>query len=182
VAKWLAGNVHRQIAALAEHHLDCLLVVDEPALGLVPSHSSLVRAWDPLRHIAGAWGLHVCCPPPWGLLEETEPDLVSFDLVQHSPRGVALDSLRRLVRAGTTVAWGVTPTTGMGGAESAGRLLDHAIEGLTSARIDPMELLAASVLTASCGTGAQSTRDEATVSRTLGDIAQRCGSQSRGTQ
>jgi hypothetical protein len=182
VANWLAGNVHRQIAALAEHHLDCLLVVDEPALGLVPSHSSLVRAWDPLRHIAGAWGLHVCCPPPWGLLEETEPDLVSFDLVQHSPRGVALDSLRRLVRAGTTVAWGVTPTTGMGGAESAGRLLDHAIEGLTSARIDPMELLAASVLTASCGTGAQSTRDEATVSRTLGDIAQRCGSQSRGTQ
>jgi hypothetical protein len=26
VAEWLAGNVQPQIAALAEHHLDCLLV------------------------------------------------------------------------------------------------------------------------------------------------------------
>jgi hypothetical protein len=181
VAEWLADNVQRQIFALAEHGLDCLLVVDEPALGMVPPHPSLVRAWDPLRDIAGAWGLHVCCQPPWVLLESAEPDLVSFDLVQHPPLGEALDTLRRLVCAGTTIAWGVTPTTGRGGAESAGRFLDHAIEGLTSARMDPMELLAASVLTASCGTGAQSTRDEATVSRTLGDIAQRRGSQSRGT-
>jgi hypothetical protein len=47
--------------------------------------------------------------------------------------------------------------------------------------MDPMELLAASVLTASCGTGAQSTREEAKVSRTLGDIAQRCVPPSLGT-
>jgi hypothetical protein len=172
VAEWLAGNVQRQIAALAEHDLDCLLVVDEPALGLVPSHPSLVRAWEPLRRIAGAWGLHVCCAPPWALLEDAEPDLVSFDLVQHSPRREALLTLRRLVRAGTTIAWGITPTSGAGGAESASRLLDHAFEGLTAARLDPTELLAASMLTASCGTGAQSTRDEAKVSRTLGNIAQ----------
>jgi hypothetical protein len=115
------------------------------------------------------------------MLEDAEPDLVSFDLVQHSPRGAALDTLRRLVRAGTTIAWGVTPTTGTGGAESARRLLDHTIEGLTAARMDPLELLAASLLTASCGTGAQSTREEATVSRTLGDIAQHCVPPSLGT-
>jgi hypothetical protein len=172
VAAWLAGNVQRQITALAEHDLDCLLVVDEPALGLIPSHPSLTRAWDPLRQIAGAWGLHVCSPPPWLLLEDTEPDLLSFDLVQHFPRGEALDTLRRLLLAGTTIAWGVTPTTGTGGAESAQRILDDAIEGLTAKRMDPTEVLAASLLTASCGTGAQSARQEANVSRTLRDIAQ----------
>jgi hypothetical protein len=173
VAEWLASNVQRQIAAFAERDLDCLLVVDEPALGLVPSHPSLVRAWDPLRRTAGAWGLHVCSAPPWALLEDAEPDLVSFDLVQHSPRGEALDTLRRLLRAGTTIAWGITPPSGAGGAELASRLLDQAIQGLTAARIDPTAVLAASLLTASCGTGAQSTREEAMVSRTLGDIARR---------
>jgi hypothetical protein len=65
VAAWPASNVQRQIAAFAERDVDCLLVADEPALGLVPSHPSLVRAWDPLRRIAGACGLHICSAPPW---------------------------------------------------------------------------------------------------------------------
>lgn len=101
---------------------------------------------------------------------------MSFDLVQHFPRGAALETLRRLVRAGTTISWGVTPTTGVGGVESARHVLNHAIAGLAAARMDPMELLAGSVLTASCGTGGQSMREEAKVSRTLGDIAHRRGS------
>jgi hypothetical protein len=172
VAEWLAGNVRRQVTALADRGLDCLLMVDEPALNQVPAHPSVARAWDPLRQIAGAWGLHVCCPPPWALFEDAVPDLVNFDLVLHPPQGEALKSLGRLVRAGTTIAWGITPTTGTD-ADVASQRLDRAIEGLTATRMDPQELLAASVLTASCGTGAQSPGEEATVSATLRETAHR---------
>lgn len=168
VATWLADTVRPQVSVLAEQGLDCLLVVDEPALGLVPAHPTLVEAWGPLRTVSSAWGLHICCAPPWQLLEEISPDFLSVDLVHHPIDEVAAGSAARLLYSGTTMAWGVTPTTGAGGHAAAIRALDRVIAQLVGAGIGPDDLARQSLLTASCGTGANSMREELAVSSTLG--------------
>jgi len=77
IAAWLAANAAGQVAALRERGLDALLVVDEPALA---AHPMPPRVWDPLRAVAPAWGLHLCCAVPWHIVDRAEPDVLSFDL------------------------------------------------------------------------------------------------------
>jgi hypothetical protein len=63
--------------------------------------------WDPLRAAgAAAWGVHVCGPVPWPLVDLLEPDVVSFDLVHHRPDAAARSVLGRLVARGGRIAWG----------------------------------------------------------------------------
>jgi len=62
VGAWLAGQTQTQIAALRERRLDCLLIVDEPALNMAGVESTVIEAWEPLRTVGAAWGLHVCWP------------------------------------------------------------------------------------------------------------------------
>lgn len=80
---------------------------------------------------------------------------------------------QRMVRAGTTIAWGITPTTGEGGTAAAQRRLDGVFDQLSAMRMDPIELMESSVLTASCGTGARAAHEERAVSSTLREIARR---------
>ena len=54
-------------------------MVDEPALHVFGTEG-IERAWDPLRAGAPAWGLHLCGPVPWDMVERAEPDVLSFDL------------------------------------------------------------------------------------------------------
>ena len=93
VAEWLASNVRAQIDALSDRGMDCLLVVDEPALDLLPTRRGLVEAWEPLRMVGSAWGLHLCCAPPWELVEEASPDFLNIDLVHHPLDDEAAGSL-----------------------------------------------------------------------------------------
>src|SRR3954470_20591375 len=77
IAAWLAANARGQIAALRVRRLNAVLVVDEPALAARPAPETV---WDPLRAVAPAWGLHLCCAVPWDVVERAEPDVLSFDL------------------------------------------------------------------------------------------------------
>jgi hypothetical protein len=171
VAEWLASNVRTQIDALSDRGMDCLLVVDEPALDLLPTRRGLVEAWEPLRTVGSAWGLHLCCAPPWELVEEASPDFLNIDLVHHPLDEEAVGSLCNLLRTGTTVAWGVTPTTAMGGPAAATRLLDTAIAQVVGHGLDQDDVGRHSVLTASCGTGANSLSEESSVAATLRCVA-----------
>ncbi len=171
VAEWLASNVRTQIDALSDRGMDCLLVVDEPALDLLPTRRGLVEAWEPLRTVGSAWGLHLCCAPPWELVEEASPDFLNIDLVHHPLDEEAAGSLCNLLRTGTTVAWGVTPTTAMGGPAAATRLLDTAIAQVVGHGLDQDDVGRHSVLTASCGTGANSLSEESSVAATLQCVA-----------
>ncbi len=181
VAEWLASNVRAQIDALSDRGMDCLLVVDEPALDLLPTRRGLVEAWEPLRMVGSAWGLHLCCAPPWELVEEASPDFLNIDLVHHPLDDEAAGSLSNLLRTGTTVAWGVTPTSGVGGPAVAAHILDTAIAEVAGRGLDQDEVARHSVLTASCGTGANSLHEESSVATTLrcvGAIASRREGQS----
>lgn len=164
IAAWLAANVAEQVAVLAGRGLDAVLVIDEPALAAV-ARDDADRAWDPLRAVAPAWGLHVCCAVPWDLVARAAPDLLSFDLTLGFDR-TAARAARRLAAAGTHLAWGVFAPHEPASDGDAAALLDAAL-ALTGAAGER------SLLTPTCGSGLVSPAREAALAAALDALATR---------
>jgi hypothetical protein len=152
LAAWLAANVADQVRALDERGLHALLVVDEPALHVFGTED-VERAWDPLRAVAPAWGLHLCGPVPWDVVERAEPGVLSFDLALAAPGKQATATLRRLLDRGGRIAWGVIQPHRAENELHAAKRLQHALEH-TGASGEQ------SLLTASCGSGRMSVQRE----------------------
>ncbi|MDQ8044937.1 MAG: hypothetical protein AAGC46_09385 [Solirubrobacteraceae bacterium] len=169
LAAWLAGNAAGQIQALRDLGLDTLLVVDEPGLAHLSATARDVAVWDPLRAVASAWGLHVCGPVPWRLVEIAEPDLISYDLVRYGIEVEAGHVLARHLDRGGRVAFGAIDATAPPGPTAiVGRVKAPLV---TIARIlgRPLPALAASMLLSpSCGTGRLSGQRERLVAAELG--------------
>jgi hypothetical protein len=165
IASWLASNVAEQVEVLAARGLDALLVVDEPGLGAL-AHGpagAVAHAWDPLRAVVPAWGLHVCSAVPWDVVEAAAPDLISFDLrLGLDDAGAA--AVARLAARGTRIAWGaVAPHEPDTDFETPGLLADVlARTGVPGEK---------SLLTPTCGTGRMAPRREAAVSAALGELS-----------
>src|SRR4051794_28984498 len=105
IAAWLAANAAGQVAALRARGLDALLVVDEPALASRPAPETV---WDPLRAVAPAWGLHLCCAVPWETVDRAAPDVLSFDLAVNAiDRRAARVLARHVARGGRGPRGGV---------------------------------------------------------------------------
>ena len=166
IAGWLAANAAGQVEALRARGLDAVLVVDEPALAACPMAP---RVWDPLRAVAPAWGLHLCCAVPWGLVDCAEPDLLSFDLAAGGVDHAGSHVLVRLLARGGRIAWGVLAAHRLGerAAHAAWRLSAALARlGATPASVGPRSLL-----TASCGTGRLTPRREAEVTAALAYVS-----------
>jgi methionine synthase II (cobalamin-independent) len=134
-----------------------LLVLDEPSLAgpAVAERPQLaVELWSGLGATgADLTGLHCCATPPWGLVLDLEPQLVSFDAVRDGDAATDDPAFRRLVESGAAVAWGLVPADGPAGAvpdpeELADRLLD--LVEWTAGDYLP-EVLARSLVTPTCG-------------------------------
>jgi len=166
VARWLAANTAGQVARLAEIGLDAVLVVDEPALGIFGTEG-IERAWEPLRGIAPAWGLHLCCQVPWTPVGRAEPDLLSFDLSLDPLEGEGTTALRALATHGCWIAWGVLA---VGSEERAGDASKRLVDVLSRADLDPSR----SLLTASCGSGRVSPMRERQIADALRVAARSC--------
>jgi hypothetical protein len=104
------------------------------------------RAWEPLRTVASAWGLHLCCHVPWDVVERARPDLLSFDLALDPVGEEGTAVLRDLVGSGGWIAWGAIR---VGSTERAADAARRVAEALAEVDLDP----ARSLLTASCGSG-----------------------------
>jgi hypothetical protein len=163
VARWLAANAASQVARLAELGLDAVLVVDEPALAIFGT-DGMERAWEPLRHVAPAWGLHLCCHVPWSLVERARPDLLSFDLALDPVDETSAPVLRTHADRGGWIAWGALR---VGSTEGAEDVLRRVEEALTGVGID----IPRSLLTASCGTGRASAGRERQIGEVLATAA-----------
>lgn len=162
ISRWLAANVSGQLQALAGLGLDVVLVIDEPALAVF-GPSDVDRIWDPLRAIAPAWGLHLCCSVPWDLVELTDPDLLSFDLANEQIDRRATVALRRLCDRGTKIAWGAI----------ASHRQEHAIQAISRLRAVASRIPGVdrnSLVTPSCGTGRMSPGREYEVAAALSDV------------
>jgi hypothetical protein len=152
VACWQAANAAGQVARLREVGLDTVLVVDEPALAIFGTEG-VERAWEPLRGVAPAWGLHLCCHVPWEVVERAEPDLLSFDLALDPIGAAGAAALGRLVERGGWIAWGAIEAATDERADAGARRLSRAVKELGTSP-------SRSLLTASCGSGRLSARRE----------------------
>jgi len=146
-----------------------LLVLDEPALThpVVAAQPRLaVELWQSARSTgADITGLHCCATPPWGLLLDLDPQLVSFDAVNHGDDATDDPAFRRLIASGTAVAWGLLPATpdAASDPEAAARTADA--EALAARLLDLVrwtaadylpDVLARSLVTPTCGLAALS--------------------------
>lgn len=165
LARWLAADVDGQVATLRALGFDVVLVVDEPALAMSALEDP-VAAWAPLREVAPAWGLHLCCAVPWDEVEEAAPDLLSFDLMAGTIDDRAAASLERLVAREAWIAWGVVSGHRTREPMRALPRLDAALERVP-------EAASRSLLTPSCGTGRLTQRRERRIAVGLWDISMR---------
>src|SRR4051794_25804670 len=165
IAVWLAANARGRVEALRARGLQALLVVDEPALA---ARAAPEAVWDPLRAVAPAWGLHLCCAVPWDVVERAEPDVLSFDLAVGAFDRRGARTLARHLARGGRVAWGVLAAHRPERAAHAAWRLSAALArlGASPAAVGP-----SSLLTASCGTGSLSPRREAEVTAALAYVA-----------
>lgn len=164
LSTWLAGNLMGQIATLAELGLSTLLVTDEPALARFGTDERTARVWDPLRGIAAAWGLHLCCEVPWSLVDSVEPDLLSFDLHVEPLTRRSSPILDRLIARGGAIAWGAVSTAGPELPSQAVSRLRDALAYVPAARDRCL-------LTASCGTGLLPPAHEYAIAASLTAVA-----------
>ena len=159
IATWLAANVAEQVATLADRGLDAVLVVDEPSLTAADDP----RVWDPLRAVAPAWGLHLCCAVPWAPVASAAPDLLSLDLTLGLDDDGA-EVVRRLAADGSRIAWGVlAPHRPELDAGAGARLADAvARTGVSGDR---------SLLTPTCGSGLVTVAREVAMAALLEELA-----------
>jgi len=167
VAAWLAANAAGQVSRLAAAGIDALVVVDEPGLAHAGLSGADTAIWEPLRAVAPTWGMHVCGPVPWELVDALEPDLLSLDVTTHGCRADTRPVLGRLLRRGGRVAWGVLDPVAPEPAAQAGGVTMAAMSCQARGRL-PLERVARqSLVTPSCGTGRLSPERERLVAATL---------------
>ena len=170
VSVWLAAAVDDWARGLAELGLGVLVMVDEPGLHAAQRAGGGAEVWDPIRAVAGAWGVHVCGNVPWRLLDAAEPDVISFDLVRSGCGIEAADVIRRLLGRGGRIMWGVVdPCLPEPAPHAVARLCAAAREVAGGGA--PLEVLNASLLSASCGTGGVSVGAERWVARSIESAA-----------
>jgi hypothetical protein len=168
LAVWLAANAAGQVRRLADLRHDAILVVDEP--GLASTGVADPGVYDPLR-VTGAtdWGVHVCGPVPWPLLDALEPGVVSFDLTRHGLDPVGRSVLGRLVDRGGRIVWGGLDPVEPAPAPAAAASIGAAIRSLDR----PAERVARqSLLSPGCGTGMLRPAQEERLARVLGAVAE----------
>jgi hypothetical protein len=137
-----------------------VLVLDEPSLAhpLVTARPQpAIELWRTLGSTgADVTGLHCCATPPWNLVLDLDPQLVSFDAIRDGDAATDDPAFRRLVEDGAAVAWGLVPANGVEGGDGqvgdpdalAERLLD--LVEWTAGDYLP-EVLARSLVTPICG-------------------------------
>lgn len=158
IATWLAANAAGQVRRLQELSLGVILLVDEP--GLASARVTDPDVWGPLRLTgASAWGLHVCGPVPWSLVDALEPGVVSFDLARHGLGADGAAVLRRVVERGGRIAWGAAP--------AAAARLAAAVDSLGP---PAGQVAATSLVTPPCGTGLLSVADEELIAARLSSL------------
>jgi hypothetical protein len=149
IATWLAANAAGQVRRLDELGLGVILVVDEP--GLASAGVADPDVWGPLRLTgASAWGVHVCGPMPWALVDALEPGVVSFDLARHGLGADGAAVLRGVVERGGRIAWGALDPVAPEEAPAAAARVAAAAGSLG---LPACQVASGSLLTPGCGTG-----------------------------
>lgn len=151
-----------QVDRLRAAGLPIMLFVDEPALGIdmagceaVPEEQRLAAVNTILasvrEHDAIA-GLHCCAATPFEGMCRAEPDVISFDASQSIELFFASAAVRRFLRNGGCVAYGLVPTLErLDGGDR--RMLCTRWLSAASTAGDVRDLARRAMVTATCGLG-----------------------------
>jgi len=106
--------------------------------------------------VEGITCVHCCSNFDWGLLMETNTDVINFDAYQYgNTMALYSDELKRFLERGGMVAWGITPTAGGGNIEdespdSLVGMLEGHLQSVVDKGIDKERLLESSWVTPTC--------------------------------
>jgi len=167
ITKGLAMKAAWQVRALKQFGLPVILFIDDPAMYALSSglySLSPDMATDKLREIitmvhgeGGIAGIHCCGNADWPLLFRTGADIVSFDATGYLDKVLLYPAeIGAFYRRGGSLAWGIVPTTGFTGTETADSLisvLEGGIQRLVGSGIDRSTILRQCLITPSCGLG-----------------------------
>ncbi|MBW1850148.1 MAG: methionine synthase [Deltaproteobacteria bacterium] len=102
-------------------------------------------------------GIHCCGNTDWPIIVEASPDIINFDAFEYMEHFLLYpDDIARFLKGGGSIAWGIIPTSGFTGKETAEGLFSKIEEGLHRVYewgIAPEMLAERSILTPACGMG-----------------------------
>jgi hypothetical protein len=171
ITKGLAMKAAWQVGILKRFGLPVILFIDDPAMyalssGLYSISPDMIAG--KLKEIitmvhdeGGIAGIHCCGNADWPLLFRTGVDIISFDAVGYLDKVLLYrGELKEFFHRGGSLAWGIVPTTGFTGSETADELMNHLEEGmkrLSENGIDRATVLRQCLITPSCGLGSLTT-------------------------
>jgi len=185
ITKGLAMKAAWQVRILKQFGLPVILFIDDPAMyalssGLYSLSPDLVAG--KLREIitmvhdeCGIAGIHCCGNADWPLLFRTGVDIISFDASSYLDKVLLYrGELREFFHRGGSLAWGIVPTTGFTGEETADRLVEQlelGMQRLTAAGIDRKTILRQCLITPSCGLGSLTTAQAEAILRLTREVS-----------
>lgn len=172
--KALALKAAWQTRFLAERQVPVMVFIDEPALAGLGSSAFISIAKDDIaadinevagaiRAAGGRAGVHVCANTDWPFVLGLEIDIISFDAHGYFDRfATCREEVTAFLDRGGVIAWGLVPTSDLAAIdrESADHLAatwEQQAGLLTGGTWDREALLARTLVTPSCGTGAMDT-------------------------
>jgi methionine synthase II (cobalamin-independent) len=141
-----------------------IVIVDEPYMSSFGSafvsinrDQVTVLMEEVLAGIEGIKGVHCCGNTDWSLLLSTTADILSLDAYEYA-ESLALypEEVGAFIGRGGIVAWGIVPASEQAMGETVDGLVErfHQVLGLFTAKgLQRDDLLAASLITPSCGCG-----------------------------
>jgi hypothetical protein len=168
LAEALAKHL-RLKATWLEHELKklaptTLLLIDEPYMSSFGSayislsqRQAVTLIEEVLAGIEGLKGLHCCGNTDWSLMMSTSIDILSFDAYEQAD-SIALypDELQAFLARGGILAWGIVPASDKVFDETVEGLVEcfeRSIGALAEKGLHRDDLLAAAMITPSCGCG-----------------------------
>ena len=171
--KALAMKGAWQVEFLKGLQLPVIVFIDEPALAGLGSSAFISIAKDDIaqdltevigaiKQAGGLAGIHVCANTDWNFLLALDLDILSFDAHGFFDRLITCkEQIHDFLARGGVLAWGIVPTADVASimsesCDSLVALWEKQTDLLMGGRWDKAAIVAQSMITPSCGTGALS--------------------------
>lgn len=181
VTKVLAMKARWQVRLLKEIAPDVIIFMDEPYLISIGSSyvnidarlaaEKIDEVSAAIRQEGALSGLHCCGNTDWSLLLKREIDILNFDAYNFAKEfSLYADDIKSFVGRGSTIAWGIVPSSDAIDKETVKMLGDRmktALKFLADKGVDMNGV--SSLITSSCGLGSL---DESRAKRIMGVVKQ----------
>lgn len=157
-----------QVRKLGESGRKTIIFLDEPylsgfgsAFSPIERHEVISLLQKVIKYLKESSdtliGIHCCGNTDWSMVIDSGPDIINFDAFEFMDYFLLYSNdILRFLKAGGTVAWGIIPTAGADGDESADNLEDRLFQGFKRMYewgVNPEVVAERSILTPACGMG-----------------------------